>query len=130
MGGADRFTSWWQLIDHTHVEITIERHGEGARNRGGSHHQYMGRVLALTPEFGALGYSETVLFINHHHAESGKLHCILDDSMGAYEDVDGAVKESVEHFLAPFAFHDTREQGNAYRHLFQETHDGLQVLFG
>ena len=130
MGGPDGFATWWEFVDHTHVEVAIERHGEGTRDRGGGHHQYMGRVLTLAPEFGALGDTETVLFIDHHHAESGKLHRVLDDGMGAYEDMDRTVQESVKHFLTPFAFHDTREQGHAYGHVFQEAHDGLQMLFG
>ena len=79
MGGPDGFATWWEFVDHTHVEVAIERHGEGTRDRGGGHHQYMGRVLTLAPEFGALGDTETVLFIDDHHTQTGKLHRVLDD---------------------------------------------------
>ena len=91
MGGSYRFTTWWQLIDDAHVEIAIKRHGEGAWDRCGSHHQYVRRILTLAPEFGSLGYSETVLLIDHNHSQTGELYCVFDDGMGAYENVDGPV---------------------------------------
>ena len=91
MGGSYRFTTWWQLIDDAHVEIAIKRHGEGAWDRGSSHHQYVGRILTLTPELGSLGDSETVLLIDHNHSQTGELYCVFDDGMGAYEDMDGPV---------------------------------------
>ena len=47
--GADGLATWRQLVDDTHVEIAIERHGQRARNRRCCHHQYMRRVGALTP---------------------------------------------------------------------------------
>ena len=130
MGGPDGFATRWEFVDHTHVEVAIERHGEGARDGGGGHHQYMGRVLTLAPEFGALGDTEAVLLIDDDHTQTGKLHRILDDGMGAYEDVDRTVQESVEHFLSPLAFHNACEQGYPYIHIFQEAHDGLQMLLG
>ena len=47
--GMDWFASGWQFVDDTHVEVAIEGHGESAGNRGGGHHEHMGRSGALAP---------------------------------------------------------------------------------
>ena len=91
MGGAHGLTTWRQLVDHTHVEVAVKRHGKGARNRSSGHHQHVWWVLALAPEFGTLGHTETVLLIDHDHAQTGELHRIFYDGMGTYEDMDGTV---------------------------------------
>ena len=49
MGSSHGLTAWRQLVDHTHVEVAVEGHGEGTRNRGGGHHEHMGRILTLRP---------------------------------------------------------------------------------
>ena len=50
--------------------------------------------------------------------------------MGAHEDVDGAVEQAFEYFLATLAFNDACQQGYSQVHPVEELHDGLQVLFG
>ena len=87
-------------------------------------------MLQSAPEFGTLGDSEAVLLIDDDHAQTGELHRVLDDGMGAYEDMDRTVQQTVEYFLTPFALYDTRQQGYAHIHTVQESHDSLQVLFG
>ena len=130
MGGADGLAAWRQLVDDAHVEIAIKCHGEGTGDGGGCHHQHVRGILALGPEFGALGHTEAVLFIDDDKAQTGELDGVLDDGMGAHEDLDGAVCETVEHLLAPFALDDACEQGHADVHVLEKGHDGLQVLFG
>ena len=128
VGGPYGFTTWWELVDHTHVEIAIEGHGERAWDGCGSHHQHVGRICALTPELGTLSHTKTVLFVDDNKPQTCELHRVLDNGMGAYKDLYGAVEQSFQHFLTSFAFHDTCQEGYAQVHVFQETHHCLQVL--
>ena len=107
MGGAHGFTAWGQLVDDAYVEVAIERHGEGTGNGCGCHHQHVGRVRALAPELGTLGYAEAVLLIDDYETEACKLYRILDDGMGAHKNLDSTVEQSLQHFLTPLALHDT-----------------------
>ena len=55
-----------QLINHTHVEVAIDGHGQRTGNRRGRHYQYMRRVHTLAPQLGPLRHTEAVLLIHHH----------------------------------------------------------------
>ena len=70
-----------------------------------------------------------MLFVDDNKPQTCELHRVLDNGMGAYKDLYGAVEQSFQHFLTSFAFHDTCQEGYAQVHVFQETHHGLQVLF-
>ena len=90
----------------------------------------MWRVLALAPEFGTLGHTEAVLFVDNDEPQAGELYRIFDDGMGAHEDVDGAVEQAFEHLLTTLALDDARQQRHSEIHAVEKLHDGLQVLFG
>ena len=63
-----RFSARWQFINHAHVQIAINGHGEGTWDRSGSHHEDMRRILALVPQFGSLCYTEAMLLIDNGYA--------------------------------------------------------------
>ena len=90
----------------------------------------MGRVGALVPQLGALGHTKTVLLVDHHKAQAGKLYGVLDNGVGANKYVDGSVHQSVEHFLSALAFYYASEQGHTQIHILKKSHDGLQMLLG
>ena len=69
-----------------------------------------------------------MLFVDHHKPQTGKLDSIFNHSMGAYEDMDGAIEQTFKNLLATFALYNTSKQGHSDVHIFQKTHDGLQVL--
>ena len=50
--------------------------------------------------------------------------------MGTYENLDGAVEQSVENLLSAFAFYDACQQRHADIHTLQKVHDGRKVLLG
>ena len=129
MSGANRFATRWQFVDDTHVEIAIKCHGECARDGCCCHHQNVGRIDAFTPKFGSLGHTKAMLLVDHDKPQTSKLHGIFDYRMGTYKDMDGAIKQTFKNFLTTFAFYDTSKQGYTDVHIFQKTHDGLQVLF-
>ena len=63
-----RFSARWQFINHAHVQVTINGHGEGAGDRSGGHHEDMRRILALVPQFGSLRHTEAMLLIDDGYA--------------------------------------------------------------
>ena len=92
---------------------------------------YGGRLEgAFTPELGALLDAEAVLLVDDDEAEAGKLHGVLDDGVGADENLDGAVGHAFEHLAASTALDDARQQFYLYGHVAEKLPDGLQVLLG
>ena len=130
MGGLDGLASWGQFVDDANIEIAVESHRQGAWNGRCRHHKHMRRVLALAPQLCTLGHAEAVLLVNHHHTEMGKLHGVLNDSMGSYENLHLARQQTVKNLLAFLAFDDARQQFHADVHVTQEVADSLQMLFG
>jgi hypothetical protein len=84
--GLDRRAPGGQFVDCRDVEVGVGRHREGARNRGGGHHQLMRRLKrrgitgdrlrgpALVAQRQALVHAEAVLLVDHHQAQSRKSH--------------------------------------------------------
>ena len=104
------FPARWQLVYHTHIQVAIECHGQCAGYGRGGHHQHVGRIFALAPQFGALCHAETVLFIYHCQSQAVEHHGVLDDGVCAYQYVHITVGQSFEYCLAPFALHYAGEQ--------------------
>ena len=79
-----------QLVEHRHVEVAVDGHGRGARDRRGRHHQHVGHGLAraLVPQRGPLLDAEAVLLVDHDHAERPELDALLDERVGADGQVD------------------------------------------
>ena len=90
----------------------------------------MGRILTLVPEFGALGNTKTMLLVDYDKAETGKLHRIFYNGVGADENLHRTIEQSLEYFFPTFSLDDTCEQGHTDVHSLEELHDGLQMLFG
>ena len=65
-----------QLVEHRHVEVAVDGHRRGARDRGGRHHQHVGdgAVGALRAQRRPLLDAEAVLLVDHHDAERRKRH--------------------------------------------------------
>ena len=90
----------------------------------------MGRILALGPQAGTLGHAEAVLFVDDGQPQARELHRLLDHRMGSDEYLHVARGQSVQHGLAPLAFHDAREQLHADGEALQKRLDGGEVLLG
>ena len=58
----------WQLVYHTHVQISVKSHGKGAGNRGGGHYKHMRRTYVLAPQPGSLRHAKAVLLVNYYNA--------------------------------------------------------------
>ena len=70
----------------------------------------VGWLLVFCPQFGPLRNTKTVLFVNDGEAEIVELHGILNDSMGANQNVYAAVGQTFQHALAAFSLYNTREK--------------------
>ena len=61
---------------------------ERARNRRGGHHQQVRRHLCLGLEHQPLGHAEAMLLVHHHQPQVAIGHALLEDRMGADQQVD------------------------------------------
>ena len=87
MNGLDRLSAGRQLINDRHIQIAIQGHGQRTGNRGSCHNQYMRRTGILSPQLGSLGYSKTVLFVNHHQSQRREVDGIFNHSMRTNQDM-------------------------------------------
>ena len=58
------FASWRKLVDDRYVQVSVERHGQSARDGGGCHHQNVWSNGILGPQASTLGHTETVLLVD------------------------------------------------------------------
>ena len=49
MKGSYGLSAWRQLVYYAYIQVSINGHGEGARDRGGCHYQHMRRIGTLCP---------------------------------------------------------------------------------
>ena len=128
MQRLNRFSARRQLVYYAHVQIAIDGHRQRAGDRGGGHHQHMGRILALRPELGSLRHSKPVLLVDYRYAKAMESHRVFYHGMRAYQYLDIACSKSVEYLLPFLALDDAGEEFHPDVHALQEIADGLQML--
>ena len=89
--GDDGGAAGGHLVDGRDVEIAVEGEGEGAGNRSGGHDEHVGRGPALAAKGCPLHDPEAVLLVDDGESEIRNLHGLLDEGVGAYNDVEVAV---------------------------------------
>ena len=84
-----------QLVQDGGGQVPEDRHGDGARDRGGGHDQEVGRMglssgrvsqTAALAQGVALGNAEAVLLIDDDQAEEGDLHRVGQQGVGTHDD--------------------------------------------
>ena len=130
MQGLYRFSARWQFVDDAHVQVAINGHGEGARDRGGSHHEDMRWILALAPQFRSLCHTKAVLLVDDGNAQALEHHGVFQYGMGADQNLDIAGGEVGKNLFSFLSFHDARQQFYPDVHALQERVDGLEMLLG
>lgn len=92
--GMDWFPGGGIFIEDREILIPIERQGQSSRNRGRRHVQYVGENFSgqavICFENTTLIDSETVLFIDHHESEFGKMNIFFDERMGSDNQTGGS----------------------------------------
>ena len=88
--GDDGSSSRGQLVEDADVEVAVDGHGSGAWNWRCGHDQHVGFFVALRLGFEhrSLFDTESVLLVDDDHAQVKEVHRLLDESVGADEDVD------------------------------------------
>ncbi len=88
----------------------------------------MGGDVALLPQFGALRHPEAVLFVDDDQPDVPECDYVLQQGVGADEDLQRAVAEPLVNLFAFLLFGGTGEQGDGDIHLLQHCADGFVVL--
>jgi hypothetical protein len=88
----DRIASRRHLAHHRDIEIAVGGEGQCPRDRRRRHHQDVG-MLPLLAQVRPLHDAEPVLLVDHHQPELAKAHRILDQGMGADDEVERSARE-------------------------------------
>ena len=128
--GLYGFAAGGQLVDDRYVEVAVDRHGQGAGDRGGRHHQNVGRRGVLVPEAGALFYAEPVLLVDDDKAQVGEVDRIFEQGMGADEQVDLAGEQPLENGGPPLLGDRPGEKLDAQPQRLDHRFQPLVVLGG
>ena len=101
--GCDGLAARGHLVYHGHVQVSVQGHGQGARDGGGRHHQHVrrGTAPAFVPEAGTLLHAKAVLLVHDGQAQGPELHRVFNERMGSYQDADAAVLQSSVNLPAP-----------------------------
>ena len=97
--GTDRQPARRQLTDHGAFEVSVHRHRQRARNGRGGHQQQIGARLALQ-QVASLQHPEAVLFVDHHQAQAGEHHLVLQQCVGSEQHVDLAAAQAGKQLAA------------------------------
>ena len=73
----------------------MKRQSQGARNWRCRHRQQMG-LQALSQQAIALAHPESVLFINHNQPKPIKLHWVLQQGVGAHQQLQLTVDQILQ----------------------------------
>ena len=84
----DRLAAGRHLVQAADIHLAVIGQRQGARDRRRGHGEEMRRGLALGGQHHPLRHAEAVLFVHHHQREVAIGHGVLEDRMGADEDVD------------------------------------------
>ncbi|OPZ10824.1 MAG: hypothetical protein BWZ06_01832 [Bacteroidetes bacterium ADurb.BinA261] len=83
-----RFATGWKLVDDGNIQVTVNRHCKGSRNRRSGHHKHMRRMFVFGPQFGTLRYPKPMLLVNNHKTQIAKLHHIFYQCMCSDQNID------------------------------------------
>ena len=131
--GDDPPAAGRQLVEHGNFEVAVNRDGQGARDRRGSHHQHVGHrpLAAAFRQGGALEHAEFVLLINHRQPEPGRGRFVVKQRVRADINLRRRPAKNLrqitaDHFLFPRA--GAQRQPHAER--LQPTAKHQEMLLG
>lgn len=93
----DGLTSRGHFVHDGEIEVAVEGEGERTRNRGGGHHQKVGRC-AFVAERGALFDAEAMLFVNHDELQILELDGVFDQRVRADDNLNRPVRKTCADF--------------------------------
>ncbi len=128
--GAYGLASGRQFVDDRDVQVAVEGHGKRAGDGGGGHHQHVGRPGVLRPEAGPLLHAEAVLLVDHHEAQVAELHLVLDQGVGADQQLYFARGDPLQRRPALLRLRRAGQDGHPDRQSVEHAGDGGEVLAG
>jgi hypothetical protein len=99
-----------------------------SRDRRGGHHEQVRRSLGLGRQQKALRHAEAVLLVDHRQAQIPVGHLLLENGVGANENVDRAVGEAHQHAVARPAFLAAGEDGDPHSEAIDLAQQGCMML--
>ena len=126
--GIDRLAAR-RLVDQArHIHVAIGGQGQGARDRGGGHHQHIDRAAALGRELQPLMHAEPVLFVDHRQSKIMEPDVVLDQRVGADDDRQRAGGQFVQQAGPPLALVAAGQQPDTNARRIRQRRDGLHML--
>ena len=100
----DRLAARGHFVNDGNVQVSVQGHGQGARNGRGGHYQHMRRnaLPAFVPEAGALLHAKTVLLIHDGQSQCPEMHGVFYERMRADEHADASILQAGVNFPAVF----------------------------
>ena len=127
--GVDRLASGRFLAQFGDVHVAEIGEHQRARDRRRGHDQDVDR-FALACERKALMHAEAMLLVDDREREVLERHVVLEQRMGADQEIDIAVFEPRQDVGALLAALAAGEDGDVQAGGFGERRDGLQMLAG
>ena len=113
-GGADRLAARRFVGQAADVHLAPLGEKKGARDRRCRHNQDIG-PLAFGPERESLGHAESVLLVDHCQGQIMVFHGVLEQRVGADDDLDGSVFYAAQQAGALAAFDGAGQQCHRQR---------------
>ena len=117
-----------QFVDDGHVKVSINGHGQGAGDRGGSHHQDVG-VQGFLTQLPSLEHAEFVLLIHHHDSQLGELHVLFQQRVRPHDELHVTRGDARQRGGPLLRRRSTGQEGDGHVKRVQVRTDGQHVLF-
>ena len=128
--GFDRLAAGRHFVEPADVHLAIMGEGERARDGRGGHDQEVRRALGLLGEHHALGDAEAVLLVHNGEAEAFVGDMLLEDGVGADEDVDRAVGKTHQAALPRTPLLPPGQDGDVDRQAGEHAGERVMMLAG
>ena len=127
--GIDRLPSRGLFAQLGDIHVAEISQHQRARDRGRAQHQHIDRV-ALGRQRQPFAHAEAVLLVDHRQRQRLKHHIVLDQRVGADQQINLAGRQARKD-IAPFlALLTAGQDRNAQARAFGKRCDGLDVLAG
>ena len=133
-GGDDFLAAGREVADDGDFEVAELREAEAAGDGCGSHDQDVGAGaiggVFAAGKASALADAEAVLFVDDGDAKFGEADAVLDECLGADDELDGAIGDAGGEFAATGGGETAEEQAAVDAAGGEELVDGFPVLGG
>ncbi len=129
--GLDRSSSGRKFIEHADVEVAVQRERKRAGNGRRGHDQHVRfRISIFSHQAEALHDPETVLLIDDHQADAVELDLVLDERMGADDELGIALGEMATDLALAIFLKRAGEQHDAISEWLEQAPRRKIVLRG